>query len=302
MSKQLPDAKYIGQLPFGKKVLDCAVLSDGTRVLSSSSVFSAFDRPRKGMNGRLEIEGHKLPPFIAAKNLQALITPEILEKTQLISYIEDGRNKTGYAADLIPLMCELYLNARREGILLDSQQKFADAAEVLMLSFARVGIAALIDEATGYQSDRKHTALRELLSIYINEGLQKWIRTFPDAFFAQLDRLYGNAKTTARARPQYYGKFINKYIYDPLENGYVKKKLNELNIDEEGRRKAKFHQWLTERGRDILISHIWRIVGIMETCKNKEHFVRVMARKKNVSIAPELYEEITRLDAESGGQ
>lgn len=74
-------ALYSAPLPIGDIELDCAVLEDGTRVLTATSVFDAFDRPRKGMNTRLEIEGTKLPPFIAAKKLEPFIDQGVIERT-----------------------------------------------------------------------------------------------------------------------------------------------------------------------------------------------------------------------------
>ena len=65
-----PKALYTGVLPIGDVEIDCAVLDDGRRVLTATSIFNAFDRTRKGMNSRLEIEGTKIPPFLAAKNLE----------------------------------------------------------------------------------------------------------------------------------------------------------------------------------------------------------------------------------------
>ena len=110
-----------------------------------------------------------------------------------------------------------------------------------MSAFAQVRITALIDEATGCQYDRKHDALRLLLQQYIVEGMRKWLHTFPDAFFVELDRLYDNESTTSQKRPQYYGHFINRYIYNLIENGYVKSKLNELNIADDGKRKESVY-------------------------------------------------------------
>ena len=83
------------------------------------------------------------------------------------------------------------------------QVHLAEKAEILQSAFAKVGIVALIDEATGFQQDRRHDALRMLLGKYIAEGLQKWIHTFPDSFFAEPDRLYHNDPTTSKSRPQY---------------------------------------------------------------------------------------------------
>ena len=291
----LPKALYSAPLPIGDIELGCAVLDNGTRVLTATSIFTAFGRARKGANDRLEVEGTKIPPFLAAKNLEAYIDQGVIERTTPVKFLDGGQERSGYVASLLPKMCEIYLKARRNGDLATSQMKLADQSEILLTALAQVGIDALIDEATGYQHDRKHNALRLLLSKYIAEGLQKWILTFPDSFFAELDKLYGNEKTSSRARPQYYGKFINKYVYEPIEHGYLKSRLNELNIDSEGKRRARFHQWLSGDGRNILIHQIGRAQGLMEMCTNIEQFKLASAKQKQITIAPYLFDEMNNI-------
>lgn len=294
--KGLPTAMYWGKLPIGEIELDCVVLDSGERILTATSIFEAFGRARKGMNARLEIEGTALPPFVAAKNLKPYINQTLIDRTRLVQYLDGGRVKTGYVATLLPAMCGVYLAARRvDGVLVESQQKLATQAEIITTALSMVGIDALVDEATGYQLDRTHDALRMLLSKYIAEGLQQWILTFPNSFFAELDRLYGNARTTARNRPQYYGKFINKYIYEPMENGYLKRKLDELNILPDGRRKAKFHQWLGADGRSILIHQIGRVQGKMEGYSSVDSFKAANTQQKLISIAPYLFDEMNQI-------
>lgn len=51
-------------------------------------------------------------------------------------------------------MCDVILAARKLGTLQRQQERLADQAEYLVRGFARVGIIALVDEATGYQKDR----------------------------------------------------------------------------------------------------------------------------------------------------
>ena len=60
-----------------------------------------------------------------------------------------------------------------------------------MRSFARVGIIALIDEATGYQHEREQDELQKLLKAYIAEELLPWQKRFPDVFYQELFRLNG---------------------------------------------------------------------------------------------------------------
>lgn len=289
-------SKYTGNLPIGDIDLECAVLEDGTRILTASSIFFAFDRTRKGINDRLEINGVKLPPFLATKNLEPYLSPELLELATPIQYKDGNSIKEGYTAALLPKMCSLYLKMRRENALISSQEKLALKSEILLEAFAQVGIDALVDEATGYQRDRKHDALRILLNKYLAESLQKWLLTFPDSFFLELDRLYGNEQTTSRKRPQYYGNFINKYIYEPIEFGFVKSKLDELNITDDGKRKARFHQWLSQEGRNVLVHQIGRVQGMMESCNNINDFKKREQIKKQISIAPYLFEEMNDIN------
>lgn len=284
-----------GPLPIGDVDLECAVLDDETRVLSATSIFKAFKRPRQGVNTRLEIAGNLIPPFLAAKNLEPYINQDVIARTKLIKYKDGNAIKSGYNSELLAEMCNVYLSARRDGALVGSQLKLVDQAEILQSAFAKLGIAAIIDEATGYQKVRSNDALRILLARYVAEGVRKWIKTFPDSFFSQLDRLYGNEKTTSKNRPIYYGRFINKYIYEPIENGYVKAQLDKLNITDEGVRKARFHQWLTDQGRDTLIRQLGRVEGRMEIAPNIEEFKRLEEKQKTITIAPYLFNEMNKL-------
>ena len=58
---------------------------------------------------------------------------------------------SGYRAELLPDVCEVYLKAREAGVLPTNQKHVAKQAEILMRGLAHVGIIALVDEATGFQ-------------------------------------------------------------------------------------------------------------------------------------------------------
>ncbi len=104
-----------------------------------------------------------LPPFLASKNLFPLINTELLAMiTEPIIYIDGNQEQKGYKAEILPMMCSLYLEARRQGLLTSNQKKLATQSEILLEAFAKIGITALIDEATGYQYNRKSDALRWL--------------------------------------------------------------------------------------------------------------------------------------------
>lgn len=293
---KLPIARYTGTITIGESEIGCAVLEDGTRLLTQSDMMRALGRARQAKGRGFYDADVNLPAFLTAKNLKEFIPNDLYVTSSQIEFqLSNGQKAFGYRAELLPQVCEVYLSARDAGALVQSQLHVARQADLLVRSLAKVGIVALVDEATGYQLDRSHDALRLLLEKYIAEGLQKWIHTFPDSFFAELDRLYDNAPTTPRSRPQYYGRFINKYVYNPIEHGYVKAKLDELNITDDGKRRARFHQWLTDEGRTILTRQIGKVEGIMEMCEDIEHFKRVARRQKAISVAPYLFDEMNRI-------
>lgn len=66
-------------------------------------------------------------------------------------------------------ICEAFLEARNSIKLSTRQRIIADQCEILIRGFARVGITALVDEATGYQYERERDALQSILKAYINE-------------------------------------------------------------------------------------------------------------------------------------
>jgi hypothetical protein len=291
MTEKMPKALYRGELPIGNTILDCFVLDDDdknpSRILSAKAVFGAFDRPRKGMNSRLEIDGTKLPPFIAAGNLKPLITQDIIGWTKLIEFIDtDGKHRTGYKAGLLPILCDLYLQAQNKGILIESQSKIADKARILLSAFAEVGITALVDEATGFQYSREYNALRVLLQIYLKDKAGPWLKEYPDDIFFQLDRLYGNEKMPAGQRPLYYGKFINTYIYEPLENGKINEELQK-RYKGDGK-KHKKHTWFTDEGKQQLRLQIGRVLGLMEISPNLRWFKEKQSRQGQLVLFPDL--------------
>ncbi|MGB6539842.1 MAG: hypothetical protein WBF03_03075 [Xanthobacteraceae bacterium] len=75
-----------------------------------------------------------------------------------------------------------WLRAREAGKLQKQQLGKAQKAEILTRALAETGIAALVDEATGYQNVRPQNALQEYLAHIIRKELAAWVKKFPDEF------------------------------------------------------------------------------------------------------------------------
>ena len=105
-------------------------------------------------------------------------------------------------------ICEKYLEAKEENFLKRSQYHLAAQAGIVMRACAKVGIIALIDEATGFQQVRKNRALQIKLQAFIAEEMQEWAQMFPPDFWLELARA-GGYSLLARESPVAVGKIHN---------------------------------------------------------------------------------------------
>lgn len=268
MTKKTPKATHQGMLEIGEKKLDCAVLDDGTRVISRNAIFKAFGRTKRG-RAKSETRVPNMPSFIDAKNLQSIINNDLERGLKQIEYVSiTGKHTEGYNAEVIPLMCDLYLTARERGVLKKQQLPLAVASEMLLRSFAKIGIIALVDEATGYQVVRDREELQKILSAYISEELLPWTTRFPMEFFEEMFRLRGwpfspmEYKKKGPRGPRYAGKLVKQLVYKKLPPGITEELENKNPPTEKGHRKYKHHQWLTD---DIGNPHLEKQVAVVTT-------------------------------------
>lgn len=187
----LPKATHTGNLRIGDEEIPCAVLSDGTRLLTQAGFLQALGRSSKP-KGKSQQVTDGLPPFLAKKSLKSLITKDIANATVPVAFVTPtGGKALGFNAELLPKVCDLFLEARAAGLLTTQQLPLAVQSEILVRSLAKVGIVALVDEATGFQTDRDRNELHRLLSVYLSEERLAWAKRFPDEFYRQVYRLKG---------------------------------------------------------------------------------------------------------------
>ncbi|MBC7620138.1 MAG: P63C domain-containing protein [Candidatus Saccharibacteria bacterium] len=143
-----------------------------------------------------------------------------------------------------------------------------------MRSLAKVGIAALVDEATGYQEVRDRDALQALLDKYLLQEHAAWAKRFPDDFYRQMFRLKNwEFPTPGGARPGVVGRYTLDIVYERLAPGLVDELKERNPKSEAGHRKTKHHQWLTDDvGHPALTNHIHAVMGLMRASKTWEMF------------------------------
>lgn len=285
----IPKATHSGELSIGDVKISCYVLEDGQRILSTRGIMKSLGRTWRGR----KYTGTELPVFIEAKNLKPFI-PNNLDVVPKKFKTDKGTISEGYGAEMLPGICEIYLSARdTRSVLTAGQQPIAKQCEILVRSLSRVGVIALVDEATGYQEVRDRKALQIILDKYITDEWAKWTKTFPDDFYKHLFRLKGIPYPPGDGgrKPSYVGHWTNDIVYSRLAPGVLdalKKKNPRLAT---GGRKHKYHQSLTrDYGHPALTEHISNVVFLMAGCTDWDDF------KRRLNTAKQKYGKTIEMD------
>ncbi|MCB1846309.1 MAG: P63C domain-containing protein [Halieaceae bacterium] len=282
----LPKADYVGELTIGDFEISCAVLPDGTRVLSQRGVGVALGRRPGGREYR-EAAGGNLPAYLAAKSINPFISNELLVAASTPIKYRHGKGggiAFGVEVDLLPQILEVWLKARDAGALTTKpQMAVAERADILTRALAKVALVALVDEATGYQDVRARDALARILEAYIEKELQPWTKTFPENFYKEIFRLRGwNYKGLASGekprRPGALGGYTNDLVYERLAPG-IYEELQKKNPKQGRGRKAHHHRWFTtEYGHPKLAAHIEAITALARVSSSWEEFKNMVER------------------------
>lgn len=262
------DILYEGELQLGDKTIHCYVLEDGTRALSKSEMQRAL-----GVIGNepAQRSSKRLDEILSSKQVSRFISEDLMSsKLSTIDAVWKGTSIKLYDALALPELCEVMLKVRdyaaQNNIELGARQKAVIAeADILIRSLAKVGIIALIDEATGYQHEREQDELQKILKAYIAEELLPWQKRFPDVFYQELFRLNGWNYTVRgiKRRPGIIGKWTNKLIYEQLPPGVL------AELKRVTPKSARLHQSLTaDIGQPELAAQITQVVTIFRLSDN----------------------------------
>ncbi|SFN65770.1 P63C domain-containing protein [Xenorhabdus japonica] len=295
----LPTVLNEGVLSIGDTELDVAVLNNGTRVVSATSIFAALGRTQRGYkkdNENQRVIGQiQTPPFMDAINLKPFINQDLEEQIPKVKYkTKTGVIKEGHNVLILPLVGDLYLKAREFGAIKTKEQmSVAHKAEILVRSLAKVGVIALVDEATGYQRDRERDALAKILEAFVAKELKPWVSTFPADYYEGLFKIYGLEYPPVGQknwRPGFIGNVTNNVVYSRLAPDFLPELKKAASRSE---RKAKLHQWLTDDiGHPKLREHLASIVTLLKISKTPEQFYELVE-----TVHPKLIPE-TEQDSE----
>jgi hypothetical protein len=272
-------AEKSGELRIGSWLVSCHVLDNGMRVVSQRAMMELLDirgRSNKGHERLLAFMEH--PAFTSSssyKNMKLALQEPVrfLSKTGLLSF--------GFTGETVVDYCGLILQARKSTLIEgETIRRAAIMAEALVTSVAKVGIIALIDEATGHQETRERDELQKHLERYLKKEFAAWAKRFPDEFYIELFRLRGwQWKGMKINRPQVVGMYTNDLIYSRMTPGILEE-LERLNpINENGLRHHRHHQHLTfDIGHPHLQQHLFAVLGMMRACNSWGAFIRLLDR------------------------
>ncbi|MCX6856663.1 MAG: P63C domain-containing protein [Verrucomicrobia bacterium] len=258
-------------LIIGNASIPCYVLEDETRVLVQTAMIESLGMARGTAGGK---GGDRLASFVSQDRLKPFINNELKSVIENpIKFVVKGAVAYGYSAETLADICFAVDEAARAGVLQKQQAHIALEARVLIRAFAKTGITALVDEATGYQQIRAKDALARILEKFIAKELQPWTRTFPIEFYQEIFRLNGWAfDPLSVKRPGVIGHWTNDIVYNRLAPG-VLPELRSKNPSVDGRRKSKHFQWLTgEVGHPKLMAHLEGVKIVMRESANWAEF------------------------------
>jgi hypothetical protein len=273
-TKGMPYATHEGIIKIGDIQIFCAVLNTGQRVMTQSGFMRALGRARQA-KGRQYYKGDiNLPAFLTAQNLKPFVSKQLeVTSSQIEFKPKTGGRAFGYADELLPEVCDVFVKADRAKALTPQQQHIADQAHVIMRGLARLGIAGLIDEATGYQEVRDKHALQALLDTFLRKELAAWAKKFPDEFYEHIFRLR-NWKWKGRGKnpPQAVAGYTKDIVYARLAP-HILEELEHRNPVDGGRRSSKHHQWLSDDvGHPALAQHLHAVITLMRVSKTWPQF------------------------------
>ncbi|MGH9751914.1 MAG: P63C domain-containing protein, partial [Blastocatellia bacterium] len=127
MKEKILKATHAGELKVGDIVIPCAVLEDGTRVLSRAGFLRAIGRRGNAKTGP-DYDDFKLPVFLVANNLKSFISADLLTASKPIRYKPQtgAPMALGYRADILPLVCNVFLEASDAKALTQHQTHIAE--------------------------------------------------------------------------------------------------------------------------------------------------------------------------------
>lgn len=301
----LPKEYLSGVLKTGEISLECYVLDNGMRAITKRGLQKALGIPSSKTGTILENFLLSYKSYDNKPQNFNVIESGFKNVSKFIRKGAGGSQPDSMAFEATFLMevCHFIQDLKQYGLLPLEWDYIHKNATIIERAFSKLGIIAFIDEATGYIKEKKKNEYELLFNQFLLEEAQKWQETFPKEFFDIIWKIWLQKQSPKNnKRPQFFGKVIRKYVYEPLAvsklglsseaEGILLLKLDEKNpVQETGKRKWTFHQFLNDIGRDNLKEHLIKLITIGDIATNKTQFDSLFAKAFKLKRQPSLFED-----------
>ena len=276
-----------GKLDIGGIIFNCYILDNNKpiklRVIAASAIYNFLEARRT--------PGARIVDLSIFNDINTLIINKLgsVQYEPIEFQIGNSQVMYGYEAGKLIDLCNAIIDGLNTEMLPRKYKKIAKKAIMLIQAVAKIGIIALIDEATGYQVTRGAKELQAILEAYISPELLAWQRKFPVTFYTEMFRLKGwewNTETM-RKKPWIVGKYTNELVYSRLPKGVLEELKRVTPKDDKGRYTARFHQSLTtEIGNPHLEKQLAVVVSLMKASDNWNQFESAFGKNfSNVDLS-----------------
>lgn len=258
----VPRALREGELPIGAIRVPCYALADGTALLTGAAILAVFAVANNRHFGRfverIPVDSGQIP-----------LWPEVRFRAPSNNAIA-----VGYRADVVVDVCDLYIRALAAGTLHPKQMPLAIRAAVVSAALGKVGITALIWEATGYDKVKAAGALQDKLALVLREEAGAWEQLFPHEFFVEVARLYRLELRADGRRPMVFAAFLAEFFYEwfDAEVYDAMKRRNPRRPELDGERRHRHHQFLTPPARARFVQHRGEVLRLMRATPHLADF------------------------------
>ncbi len=245
---------------------DCYVLDDvlKTPVISQIGMAKVL-----GLSSR----GNAFPRFMSSQAMAEAAGADLIEKLEKVLVFQWGVAGAGqqpatpiygYDAAVLIDVCHAIQRAK----LKPHQASVAQQAAIILGASAKQGIRDLVYALAGYSQTAEEVI--KAFQLYVKEEARKYEHEFPPELYAAWHRLY-NIPVPTRGRPWLFKELTLKHIYIPLakSRGKILDLLRDAQAKDEGERRKKLHQFLTEVGARALRLHIGRLTEMAESSEAK---------------------------------
>lgn len=253
MENKVLKAKYGSDktpLQLGELSIPCYVLEDGTRVFSGRGIQKILgSTATSGKWLEKFVNSDEISPYLAVKKTGISSVLDKLSSPIKFYRPSAGGSQSetyGYEVTLLIDICDAIISSSETGKFND--ESIIKNANIIIRAVAKVGIIALVDEATGYDKEKKRAKdeLQKFLTQFLSDEASKWVKTFEDSFFEMIYKMRGWNWNMTNKRPGVVGQWINNIVYERIAPLTLSTLNDKKPKNEKGYRKDKHHQFFTE--------------------------------------------------------